>query len=40
MGLLPGVTYLMAPDGRFVTLFPYGTDADGMAQVVAGYLGG
>ena len=33
-------TYLMGPDGRFVTLFPYGTDAPRMTQVLAGYLGG
>jgi protein SCO1/2 len=33
------LTYLVGPDGRFVTLFPYGTDADRMAQVIAGYLG-
>ena len=33
------LTYLIGPDGRFVTLFPYGTDAARMAQVIAGYLG-
>jgi protein SCO1 len=31
-------TYLMGPDGRFVTLFPYGTPAERMAEVIGGYL--
>lgn len=34
------LTYLMGPDGGFVTLFPYGTDAARMAQVIGGYVGG
>jgi hypothetical protein len=28
----------MGPDGRFVTLFPYGTPAEKMAEVIGGYL--
>jgi protein SCO1/2 len=31
-------TYLMGPDGRFVTLFPYGTPAERMAEVIGSYL--
>jgi protein SCO1/2 len=32
-------TYLMGPDGAFVTLFPYGTEAERIAAVVRGRLG-
>lgn len=32
------ITYLMGPDGRFVTLFPHDTKADFMAQAIAKYL--
>jgi protein SCO1/2 len=32
-------TYLTGPDGRFVTLFPYGTEADKIAGIVAAHLG-
>jgi protein SCO1/2 len=32
-------TYLMGPDGRFVTLFPHGTGADAMAARLATYVG-
>lgn len=32
------LVYLMDPDGRFLTLFPYGTNAARMADVVCGYL--
>lgn len=33
------LTYLIGPDGNFVTLFPYGIDAARMTQALAGYLG-
>lgn len=33
------LTFLMAPDGGFVTLFPHDTDADTMAKAIAKYLG-
>jgi protein SCO1/2 len=33
------LTYLMGPDGAFVTLFPYGTEAERIAAVVRGRLG-
>lgn len=33
-------TYLMGPDGGFLTLIPYGTDAARMARTIASYLGG
>lgn len=33
------LTYLMGPDGAFVTLFPHGTTAERMAEVVGAYLG-
>jgi protein SCO1/2 len=33
-------TYLMGPDGGFVTLFPYGTAAEAMAQTIARHLQG
>ncbi|MCP4327026.1 MAG: SCO family protein [Alphaproteobacteria bacterium] len=32
------ITYLMGPDGRFLTLFPHGTKADVMAAALANYL--
>jgi protein SCO1/2 len=32
-------TYLMGPDGAFVTLFPYGTEAAAMARALKSYLG-
>ncbi len=32
------ITYLMGPDGRFVTLFPYGTTATFMAEAIKSYL--
>ncbi len=32
------LTYLMGPDGRFVTMFPHDTPADRMADVLRGYL--
>ena len=32
------ITYLMGPDGRFVTLFPYGTTATFMAAAIKTYL--
>ena len=31
-------TFLMGPDGRFLTLFPHGTDGDAMARTLANYL--
>lgn len=34
------LTYLMAPDGHFVTLFPHGTSVERMAEVLARYLRG
>ncbi len=33
-------TYLMGPDGGFVTLFPYGTSDEAMAQTIARHLQG
>lgn len=33
------LTYLMGPDGKFVTLFPRGTTPERMAEVLRGYLG-
>ena len=33
------LTYLMGPDGAFVTLFPHGTTPERMAEVVGTYLG-
>jgi protein SCO1/2 len=33
-------TYLMGPDGRFVTLFPFGTAAEPMAATIARHLQG
>lgn len=32
------LSYLMAPDGQFITLFPHGTDAEPMAKAIAKYL--
>ena len=32
------ITYLMGPDGKHLTLFPHGTTADRMAEVLARYL--
>lgn len=32
------LTYLMAPDGRFVTLFPHGTRPEPMAAAIRNYL--
>ena len=32
------MTYLMGPDGDFLTLFPFDTDAAHMAKVLAKYL--
>ena len=32
------LTYLMDPNGRFVTLFPHDTDADVMAKTLAKYV--
>ena len=32
------ITYLMGPDGDFVTLFPHGVDAETMAGTLAKYL--
>ncbi len=32
------ITHLMAPDGKFLTLFPYGTDAEFMARTIENYL--
>lgn len=32
------ITYLMGPDGAFISLFPYGTAPERMADVLAGYL--
>ena len=32
------LTYLMGPDGGFVTMFPHDTPADRMAEVLRGYL--
>ncbi len=32
------LTYLMGPDGGFVTMFPHDTPADRMADVLRGYL--
>lgn len=34
------LTYLIAPDGGFATLFPYGTDATRMAEISRRYLRG
>ena len=34
------LTFLMGPDGKFVTLFPHGTDAEVMAKVLRRYLSG
>jgi protein SCO1 len=31
-------TYVMGPDGRFVTLFPYGTPAERMAEAIGSYI--
>ena len=33
-------TFLMGPDGKFVTLFPYDTDAEVMAKALRRYLSG
>jgi protein SCO1 len=33
------LTYLMGPDGRFMTLFPYGTPTERMADVIGSYVG-
>lgn len=33
-------TFLMGPDGKFVTLFPHGTDADVMAKALKRHLAG
>lgn len=33
-------TFLMGPDGKFVTLFPHGTDAEVMAKALKRYLAG
>jgi len=33
-------TYLMGPDGKFVTLFPHDTDPEAMAKTLARYLAG
>ena len=32
------ITHLMGPDGKHVTLFPHGTDAERMAEVLRRYL--
>lgn len=32
------ISHLMAPDGKFLTLFPYGTDAEFMARTIENYL--
>ncbi len=32
------ITYLMGPDGKFVTLFPHDTEADFMAEAIGRYL--
>ncbi len=32
------ITYLMGPDGEFVTLFPHDTEADFMAEAIGRYL--
>lgn len=32
------ITYLVGPDGKFVTLFPHNTDGKRMAEVIAKYL--
>jgi protein SCO1/2 len=32
------ITHLMGPDGKFLTLFPFGTDAEFMAETIEGYL--
>ena len=32
------ISHLMAPDGKFLTLFPYGTDAEFMAKTIEHYL--
>ena len=32
------LTYLMAPDGRFVTLFFHGTEPEPMAAAIRNYL--
>lgn len=32
------LTYLMGPDGRFLTLFPYGTSPERMAEVLRTYV--
>lgn len=34
------LVYLMGPDGKFVTFFPYGTSADKMAEVLRRYVEG
>ncbi|WP_319024824.1 SCO family protein [Nisaea sediminum] len=34
------LTYLMGPDGRFVTMFPRGTTPERMAEVLRKYLSG
>jgi protein SCO1 len=34
------LTYLMGPDGGFLTLFPHGTTAERMAEVARTYLAG
>ena len=34
------LTYLMGPDGRFVTMFPRGTPPERMAEVLRKYLSG
>lgn len=34
------ITYLVGPDGKFVTLFPHNTDGERMAKVISGYLSG
>jgi protein SCO1/2 len=34
------ITYLMGPDGKFVTLVPHGTKADVMAKALKRYLAG
>lgn len=33
------LTYLMGPDGRFVTMFPRGTTAEKMAETLRKYIG-
>jgi protein SCO1/2 len=32
------ITHLMGPDGKFLTLFPFGTEAEFMAKTIEGYL--